>query len=82
MTQSQKEQYQYRTAVASFAAAVCFGAAGLALNAGHEPASGVLLLISQFLLLTASIFGIDYKWNQSKSTNHETDDKRHPKDNN
>lgn len=63
MTPSQKEKYQYRTAVASFAAAVLFGLIGIAISPTHDVAAGVLVLISQFLLLTASIFGIDYKWN-------------------
>lgn len=63
MTKEQKEHWQYRTAVASFAAAVIFGLLGVILAPSHEPAAGVLILVSQFLLLTASIFGIDYKWN-------------------
>lgn len=64
MTREQKEKWQYRTAVASFAAAVLFGLLGIILQAGHDVAGGTLILISQFLLLTASIFGIDYKWNK------------------
>ena len=63
MTKEQKELWQYRTAVASFAAAVIFGLLGIILAPNDEPAAGVLILVSQFLLLTASIFGIDYKWN-------------------
>lgn len=63
MSPHQKETWQYRTAVASFAAAVLFGLIGIAISPTHDVAAGVLVLISQFLLLTASIFGIDYKWN-------------------
>lgn len=59
-----KERIQYFTAVASFAAAVVFGLLGIILSVDHNPAGNVLLLVSQFLLLTASIFGIDYKFNK------------------
>lgn len=63
MSPHQKECWQYRTAVASFAAAVLFGLIGIIISPSHDIAAGVLVLISQFLLLTASIFGIDYKLN-------------------
>ena len=59
-----KERIQYITAVASFVAAVVFGLLGIILSAEHSPAGNVLILVSQFLLLTASIFGIDYKFNK------------------
>lgn len=62
MTKEQKEHWQYRTAVASFVAAVVFGLIGILLSPSHDVAAGVLVLISQFLLLTASIFGLDLKF--------------------
>lgn len=67
MTKEQKEHWQYRTAVASFAAAVLFGIVGIIVSPTNDVAAGTLILISQFLLLTASIFGIDYKWNKNQS---------------
>lgn len=65
MTKEQKEHWQYRTAVASFAAAVVFGLIGILLSPSHDVAAGVLVLISQFLLLTASIFGLDLKFTRN-----------------
>lgn len=59
-----KEKVQYVTAVASFVAAVIFGVLGIILSADHDPAGSVLILVSQFLLLTASIFGIDYHYHR------------------
>lgn len=48
-------------AVASFVVAVAFAFASLAISEAHEVAAGNCSVIAQFLLLTASIFGIDYK---------------------
>ena len=59
-----KEKVQYVTAVASFVAAVAFGIMGIILCADHDPAGSILILVSQFLLLTASIFGIDYHYHK------------------
>lgn len=59
-----KEKVQYVTAVASFVAAVVFGLLGILLSAEHDPAGSILILVSQFLLLTASIFGIDYHYHK------------------
>lgn len=49
-------------AVASFVAAVVFAFTALFLNEQHEVVAGNLTVIAQFLLLSASIFGIDYKF--------------------
>lgn len=65
MNRERKELWQYRTAVASFAAAVVFGLIGILLSPTHDVAAGVLVLISQFLLLTASIFGLDLKFTRN-----------------
>lgn len=59
-----KEKVQYVTAVASFVAAVVFGLLGIVLSTEHDPAGSILILVSQFLLLTASIFGIDYHYHR------------------
>lgn len=51
--------------MASFAAAVIFGLIGIIISPSHDIAAGVLVLISQFLLLTASIFGLDLKFQRN-----------------
>lgn len=54
---------EYAVAVASFLAAVVFAFVSLSISNDHEVAAGNCTVIAQFLLLTASIFGIDYKLN-------------------
>lgn len=54
---------EYSVAVGSFVAAVVFAFVSLAIADDHEVAAGNCTVIAQFLLLTASIFGIDYKLN-------------------
>lgn len=54
---------EYIVAVGSFLAAVIFAFVSLAISEAHEVAAGNCTVIAQFLLLTASIFGIDYKLN-------------------
>lgn len=72
---------EYTVAVASFVAAVVLAFVSLAISESHEVAAGNCTLVAQFLILTASIFGIDYKLNsygkttppgapQSQSTEH------------
>lgn len=48
-------------AVGSFLAAVALAFTSLIISENHDIAAGVLMMCAQFLLLTASIFGIDYK---------------------
>lgn len=55
-------------AVASFFSAVGLAFTSLFISPEHDVASGVLMMCAQFLTLTATIFGIDYKWN-SPTTN-------------
>lgn len=55
-------------AVASFLIACIFAFASLCLADFHEVAAGNCTVIAQFLLLTASLFGIDYKLNSYGST--------------
>lgn len=62
---------EYFTAVASFVAAVAFAFTSLAIADNHELAAGNCSVVAQFLLLTASIFGIDYKLNAHGTTHPE-----------
>lgn len=55
---------QLAVAVASFVVATALAFTSLLLDDSHDIAAGVCMVIAQFLLLTASIFGIDYKLNQ------------------
>lgn len=55
-------------AVASFLVAILFAFVSLYLAKDHEVAAGNCSVIAQFLLLTASLFGIDYKLNSHGST--------------
>ena len=56
-------------AVGSFVVAVVFAFVSLSLADYHEVAAGNCSVIAQFLILTASLFGIDYKLNSHGSTN-------------
>lgn len=63
-------------AVASFAVAAALSFTALAINEEHTIAAGATMVIAQFLTLTATILGIDYKFNP---THHEQDvTTRHP----
>ena len=54
-------------AVGSFFAAVLLAFTSIVVSEDHDVASGVLMMCAQFLTLTATIFGIDYKFtNQTK----------------
>lgn len=55
---------EYVIACASFVAAVIFAFTSLLISDTHECAAGNCSVVAQFLLLTASIFGIDYKLNR------------------
>lgn len=59
---------EYTVAVASFVAAVVLAFVSLAISEAHEVAAGNCTLVAQFLILTASIFGIDYKLNSYGET--------------
>lgn len=48
-------------AVSSFFAAVALAFTSLLLSKDHDIASGVLMMCAQFLLLTATIYGLDYQ---------------------
>lgn len=49
-------------AVSSFLAAVGLSFTSLTISEDHDIASGVLMMCAQFLTLTATLFGIDYKF--------------------
>lgn len=55
-------------AVGSFIAATALAFTSLLISADHDIAAGSCMVIAQFLLLTASIFGIDYKLNSYGAT--------------
>lgn len=59
---------EYVVALGSFMAAVAFAFVSLVISETHEVAAGNCTVIAQFLLLTASIFGIDYKLNRYGTT--------------
>lgn len=60
-------------AVASFFAAVLLAFTSLIVSEDHDVASGVLMMCAQFLTLTATIFGIDYKWNSKNNEKSSSD---------
>lgn len=66
---------EYAVAVASFLAAVVFAFVSLSISNDHEVAAGNCTVIAQFLLLTASIFGIDYKLNSYGHTHSVSESK-------
>lgn len=50
-------------ATAAFIVAVVLAFTGMALHPEHDIAAGVCMVVAQFLILCASIIGIDYKLN-------------------
>lgn len=64
----QNRKIEYAVAVLSFAVAVALAFVSLIISETHEVAAGNCTLVAQFLLLTASIFGIDYKLNNYGTT--------------
>lgn len=52
-------------AAGSFFAAVLLAFTSVLISKDHDVASGVLMMCAQFLTLTATIFGIDYKFTQA-----------------
>ncbi len=54
---------EYTVALGAFITAVIFAFVSLYIAEDHEVAAGNCTIVAQFLLLTASIFGIDYKLN-------------------
>ena len=80
MTETKVRHFQGRTleksvAVGSFVVACAFAFASLYLAKDHEVAAGNCTIVAQFLLLTASLFGIDYKLNSyGEAIKHRNDE--------
>lgn len=55
-------------ATASFTVAVALSFTSLLISENNDIASNVLFVIAQFLTLTATILGIDYKFNGNNDT--------------
>lgn len=47
-------------AISSFFAAVILAFTSIIISEDHDIAAGVLMMCAQFLILTATIFGLDY----------------------
>lgn len=58
------QKVQSVVAVGSFVAAVGLAFTSLIISEEHDIAAGVLMMCAQFLMLTATIFGLDYKIQQ------------------
>lgn len=59
-------RYEKFVAVSSFFAAVLLAFTSVIVSEDHDVAGGVLMMSAQFLTLTATIFGIDYKFTKTK----------------
>ena len=57
----QDKKVESSVAIGSFFAAVGLAFTSLCISHDHDIAAGVLMMCAQFLMLTASIFGLDYK---------------------
>lgn len=68
MKHFQGRMLEKSVAVGSFVVACAFAFASLYLAKEHEVAAGNCTIVAQFLLLTASLFGIDYKLNSYGET--------------
>ena len=57
-----KRKHEKFVAVCSFFAAVALAFTSMFISKDHDIAANVLIMCAQFLTLTATIFGIDYKF--------------------
>lgn len=57
----QDKKVESTVAIGSFVAAVAFAFTALFVRANHEILAGDLMMVAQFLMLTATIFGLDYR---------------------
>ena len=64
-------------ATASFVVAVLLSFTSLAIHPEHDIAAGVCMVVAQFLLLCASIIGIDYKLNNFGTSYKDENNQRH-----
>lgn len=65
MMASYERKTKLFVAVGSFFAAVLLAFTSVLISQDHDVAGGVLMMCAQFLTLTATIFGIDYKFTQA-----------------
>lgn len=61
------KKMEYLVAIGSFLAAVGLAFTSLLISEDHDIESGTLMMCAQFLMLTATIFGIDYKFKTHES---------------
>lgn len=59
-----KRKLEKYIAVASFCAAVILAFLSVFITDEHDIPNGNLIMCAQFLTLTATIFGVDYKFNE------------------
>lgn len=64
MNISQTRLLEKTIATASFVVAVVLSFVSMAISQDHDIASNVLFVVAQFLTLTATLLGIDYKFSQ------------------
>lgn len=57
----QDTKVQSVVAIGSFLAAVAFAFTALVIHDDHKIIASDLMMVAQFLMLTATIFGLDYK---------------------
>ena len=57
----QDSRVQSGVAIGSFLAAVAFAFTALIIHDDHRIIASDLMMVAQFLMLTATIFGLDYK---------------------
>lgn len=67
---SQKRYLEKTIATASFCVAVALCFTSVAISDDHDVAANVCLVVAQFLTLTATLLGIDYKF--TTRSNHDT----------
>lgn len=67
------KQAECFVAIGSFLAAVVLALTSLIISKDHDIAAGVLMMCAQFLTLTATIFGLDYKFSRYERKNSDTD---------
>lgn len=69
-------KFEMGLSTASFVVAVILAFTGLALHPEHDIAAGVCMVVAQFLILTASIIGIDYKLNHFGTSYRDAENRR------
>lgn len=66
---TQRRYLEKTIATASFAVAVVLSFSSLIISKEHDIAANVCLVIAQFLTLTATLLGIDYKFSYDGKIN-------------